>query len=400
MSKIFDLQEKRARIWEQAKAFLDEKQKAGDILSAEDAAAYEKMESDVVSLGREIERLQKQSAIDLELSKPTSSAIVASPEKTAKKSGGRFGDEYAPAFWNAMRGIEMAGIRNALKVGADPNGGYLVPDEFEHTLVQRLHEENILRSIAKVIQTDSGERKIPVVASEGTAAWTDEEAEYTESSTTFSQVSLGAHKLGTLIKVSEELLNDSAFDLESYIAQEFARRIGNAEEEAFLTGAGTDRPSGILNDTSGASAGTTAAGASDITFDDLIDLYYSLKEPYRKSAVFLMNESTVKAVRKLKDSNGQYIWQPSLTAGTPDRILNCPVYTSGYMPEIAAGRKSVLFGDFSYYWIADRQGRTFKRLNELYAVTGQVGFLGSQRVDAKVILPEAIKTLVQSGTNK
>ena len=89
-------------------------------------------------------------------------------------------------------------------------------------------------------------------------------------------------------------------------------------------------------------------------------------------------------------------WQPSVSADVPDKILNCPVVTSRYMPQIAADAKTVLFGDFSYYWIADRQGRTFKRLNELYAVTGQVGFLGSQRVDAKIVLPEAIKTLKQA----
>lgn len=231
------------------------------------------------------------------------------------------------------------------------------------------------------------------MASEGTAAWLDEEAAYTESNTRFSQVSLAAHKLGTLIKVSEELLNDSAFDLMAYLSDEFGRRLGNAEEQAFLTGTGTNQPTGILTDTNGTSAGSTAAKTDTLTFDDLIDLFYSLKAPYRQNAVFLMSDDTVKTIRKLKDKNDQYVWQPSVQAGQPDRILNCPVYTSPYMPNLAAGNKPILFGDFNYYWIADRQGRTFKRLNKLYAVTGQVGFLGSQRVDAKVILPAAIKNL-------
>ena len=182
----------------------------------------------------------------------------------------------------------------------------------------------------------------------------------------------------------------------SYLSDEFGRRLGNAEEQAFLTGTGTGQPTGILTDTNGASAGSTAAKADTLTFDDLIDLFYSLKAPYRQNAVFLMNDDTVKAIRKMKDKNDQYIWQPSVQAGQPDRILNCPVYTSPFMPTMAASNKPVLFGDFNYYWIADRQGRTFKRLNELYAVTGQVGFLGSQRVDAKVILPEAIKTLAMA----
>ena len=108
-----------------------------------------------------------------------------------------------------------------------------------------------------------------------------------------------------------------------------------------------------------------------------------------------MNDATVSALRKLKDSTGQYLWQPSLMAGMPDTLLGRPVKTSAYMPVIAAGAKTIAFGDFSYYWIADRQGRSFKRLNELYAATGQVGFLASQRVDGKLILPEAIKVLAQ-----
>lgn len=390
MNKIIELQEKRAKIWKQAKDFLDERQAKSDILSAEDNATYERMEKDVVDLGKEIDRLNKQAAIDNELNQPTTNAIVGAPT-LGKESGAK--DQYDQSFWNMMRGNVSANVMNALKEGSDSDGGYLVPDEFENQLIQKLHQENVLRSISHVIQTSSGDHKIPVVASEGTASWLDEEAAYTESNSSFGQVTLGAHKLGTLIKVSDELLNDSAFDLTNYISTEFARRLGDSEEEAFLTGNGTGRPTGILNDSNGAKDGVTAAAADAITFDELIDLFYSLKEPYRKNAVFLMNDSTVKAVRKLKDQNGQYIWQPSVQLGTPDTILNRPVFTSQYMPTLSAGNKIALFGDFSYYWIADRQGRTFKRLNELYAVNGQVGFLGSQRVDAKTILPEALTTL-------
>ena len=128
-----------------------------------------------------------------------------------------------------------------------------------------------------------------------------------------------------------------------------------------------------------------------------MDLFYSLRTSYRRNAVFIMNDATVKALRKLKTTGGgDYIWQPSVTAGTPDTILNRPVYTSGFMPTLAAGAKTVLFGDLNYYWVADREGRSFKRLNELYAPTGQVGFLASQRVDGKLILPEAVKVLQQA----
>lgn len=263
----------------------------------------------------------------------------------------------------------------------------------EHTLIEALEEQNIFRQLAHVISTSSGDRKIPVVASKGTAAWIDEEAAYPESDDSFGQVSIGAYKLATMIKVSEELLNDSVFDVPSYIAREFARRIGAAEEEAFFTGDGSGKPLGILAATGGAGTGVTAASATALSFDEVMDLYYSLRAPYRRSSVFIMNDSTVKLLRKLKNGNGDYIWQPSVTANTPDTILNRPVYTSSYMPAAEAGAKAILFGDLGYYWVADREGRSFKRLNELYATTGQVGFLASQRVDGKLILPEAVKVL-------
>ncbi len=289
----------------------------------------------------------------------------------------------------------MPQVVDALRIGADTEGGYLVPDEYERTLVEALEEENIFRGLAHIIRTASGERKIPVVATKGTASWIEEGGAFPESDDTFGQVTIGAYKLGTIIKVSEELLNDSVFDLESYIAREFARRIGTKEEEAFFTGDGTGKSLGVLADKGGAEVGVTAASATGITADELLDLYYSLFSSYRKKAVWVVNDSTIKAIRKLKDNNGQYLWQPGLIANAPDTILGRPVNTSAFMPSIAAGAKSIIFGDFNYYWIADRQGRTFKRLNELFATTGQVGFLAFQRVDGKLILPEALKVLKQ-----
>ncbi len=394
-----ELREKRNAVWERAKNFLDTHRNENGLLSAEDDATYEKMEKEIADYGKEIARLERQSALDAQLSQPISTPITSKPiavvenEKTGKAS-----DNYRKNFWNAMRQKNpLPETVNALQIGTDSEGGYLCPDEYEKTLVAALEEENIFRKLAKVIQTSSGDKKIPVVATKGTASWIDEEGAFEESDDSFGLLSIGAYKLGTMIKVSEELLNDSVFDLENYITNEFARRIGNKEEEAFLNGDGVGKPLGILASTGGAETGVTAASATAITADELIDLFYSLRAPYRKGATWIMNDLTVKAIRKLKDGNGQYLWQPSLTAGTPDMILGHALNTSTYMPELGAGAKSILFGDYSYYWIADRQGRSFKRLNELYAATGQVGFLASQRVDGKLILPEAIKVLAMKG---
>ena len=400
MSKILELREKRAKAWDAAKQFLDAKRGADGMLSEEDTATYDKMEQDVMNLGKEIERLERQAAIDAELSKATSTPLTGKPGakmgKDEVEKTGRASVEYKGSFWNAMRvKAPMPSVLNALQEGTDSEGGYLVPDEFERTLVEALEEENVFRTLAHVIKTSSGDRKIPVVASKGTASWVDEEGAYTESDDAFSQVSIGAYKLGTMIKVSEELLADSVFDLEAYISKEFARRIGAREEESFFNGDGKGKPLGILAAAGGAEVGVTAASATAITADEVIDLFYSLKAPYRKNAVWVLNDATVKQIRKLKDSTGQYLWQPSLVAGTPDTILGRPVKTSAFMPTTAAGAKTIAFGDFKYYWIADRQGRTFKKLSELYAANGQVGFMGTQRVDGKLILPEAIKVLQQ-----
>lgn len=398
MKTIAELRDSRAKLWSAMESFLDTHANDKGVLSAEDDATYNKMEKELEDLTTEIKRRERKEAIEAELNKPVATPLTGKPmsatvdgEKTGRASKG-----YKANFWNAMRKkVVSPDVMNALQIGTDTEGGYLVPDEYEHTLVEALEEENIFRKIANVISTASGDRKIPVVATKGTASWVDEEGQITESDDAFSQVSIGAYKLGTLIKVSEELLNDSVFDLESYISKEFARRIGSKEEDAFFNGDGTGKPLGIFAATGGAEVGVTTANATAITADELIDLYYSLKAPYRKNAVWVLNDSTVKAIRKLKDNNGNYLWQPAITAGTPDTILGRPVLTSSYVPEIKAGAKTVAFGDFKYYWIADRAGRNFKKLTELYAATGQVGFVATQRVDGKLILPEAIKVLVQ-----
>ena len=394
MNNILTLREKRAKLWDSAKAFLDSRRSETGLLSAEDTTTYEKMEIDVVNLGKEIERLERQAVMDLELAKPTTAAITHRPsqQQDAEKTG-RASNEYKAAFWKAMKNKTAFEVQNALQVGTDSEGGYLVPDEFERTLIEALQEENIFRQLATLITTSSGDRKIPVVASKGTASWVDEEGAIPESDDAFGQVSIGAYKLATMIKVSEELISDSVFNLEQYIAKEFGRRIGSKEEEAFFIGDGTGKPTGIFNATGGAGVGITAASATALTIDEIMDLFYSLKAPYRKNAAFVTNDTTVKVIRKLKDGNGQYLWQPSVTAGQPDTLLNRPLKTSAYVPGIAAAAKVVAFGDFGYYWVADRQGRSFQRLNELYAATGQVGFKATQRVDGKLILAEAIKVL-------
>ena len=387
---VNELRAMRAKAWETAKNFLDSHRGETGILSDEDTKTYEEMEAKIVNLGKEIERQEKMDAMEREMAMPVNTPITSKPENTKmEEKKGRASAAYKKAFWNGMRS-KYASVSNVLSEGTDSEGGYLVPDEYENTLVQALEGENVIRGRSHVITTSNGTHKIPVVASKGEASWIDENGAYPEDDDTFAQVNIDAHKIGTIIKVSEELLNDSAFNLESYFAQEFGRRIGTKEEEAFINGNGSSKPTGIL---ASAEVGVTTASDKAITADELIDLFYSLKGVYRRNAVWVLNDTTVKAIRKLKDENGQYIWQPALKDGDHDTLLGRPILTTGAMPEIAADAKPVIFGDLSYYWIGDRQGVTFKRLNERYADMGQVGFLASKRVDGKLVLPEAIKVL-------
>ena len=395
MSKILDMRQKRSDIWDKAKAFLDAKTGENGLMSAEDTAEYERMEQEVVDLGHAIEREERAAELEREMNAPVSPNLASRPEQQRETKKGVASDTYRDAFWKHMRDQERrnAELRNALQVGELSEGGYTVPDEFEHTLVQALEEENIMRGLVHVITTSSGDRKIPLVTSKGAASWVEEEAAIPESDDAFGQITLSAHKVGSMIRISEELLHDSAFDLAAYITGEFARRVGAAEEEAIITGNGTHKPTGLLHATLGAETGVTAAAVAAITADELIDLQHSLKSGYRRKAAYIMNDATIKLLRKLKDGNGQFLWQPGLLLGQPDTLLNQKVLTSNYMPLPAAGNKAILYGDYNYYWLADREGRSLQRLNELYAANDQIGFKITQRVDGRLILREAVKCL-------
>ena len=397
MNQILAMREKRAGLWEAAKKFRDAHIGEDGTMNTEDAAIYDRMVDDVDRMKKEIDRLERQDAIENEMNQPTSRALVGKPEQANAPTHPQKetqSAEYKNAFWNVLRmkGVTRE-VMDALQVGELTEGGYTVPDEFEHQLIEALQEENIMRNLVHVITTASGDRKIPLVTSYGTASWIEEEQQITESDVAFGQITLGAHKLATAIRISQELLQDSAFDMAGFIAHEFQRRAGAAEEEAILAGDGSHKPIGLLHDTLGAETGVTTASSTAITAEELIDLQHSLKSGYRRKAAFIMNDSTIKAVRKLKDGQGQYLWQPSIREGVPDMLLNTRIYMSNYMPQVEAGKKVILFGDYSYYWLADRAGRTLQRLNELYAMTDQIGFKLTERLDGRLILPEAVKVL-------
>lgn len=382
---ILELREKRNKAWEAAKAFLESHRTEKGTLTAEDDATYTQMEQEINDLGKEIARLERQEALEAELNRPVNQPLTSKPGSRGEEPKmGRASDEYRKAMLDAFRS-NFKRVSNILQEGVDADGGYLVPEEYDRRLIDTLSEENIMRRLATIITT-SGEHKINIAATKPAASWIEEGGALTFGDATFSQILLDAHKLHVAIKVTEELLYDNAFNLEGYILDQFGKALGNAEEDAFLNGDGTGKPLGLFAATGGGTVAGTLTAA--IKSDDMLDLVYALKRPYRKKASFIMNDKTLSSLRKLKDNNGAYIWQPSYQAGEPDRVLGYAVHTSAYAPEDA-----IAFGDYKYYNIGDRGTRSFAELRELFAGNGMIGYVAKERVDGKLILPEAVQIL-------
>lgn len=386
--KLQQLIEQRAKAWEAAKAFVDSHQKENGTLSAEDTATYEKMEAEITDLTAAIDRERRAEEREAELSKPVNTPLTTKPGKASDEEvkTGRASDEYRKAMLTALRS-NFRQVSNVLQEGVDADGGFLVPEEYDRRLIDVLDEENIMRGLATKITT-SGEHKINIAATKPAASWIEEGGALSFGDATFDQIILDAYKLHVAIKVTEELLYDNAFGLENYIINQFGKAIGNAEEDAFLNGDGNGKPTGLFHATKGGQIAATTATQEKIAADELIDLVYALKRPYRKNASFILNDKTLSQIRTLKDNNGAYIWQPSYQAGEPDRLLGYAMHTSAYAPTDA-----VAFGDYKYYNIGDRGTRSFAELKELFAGNGMIGFVAKERVDGKLILPEAVQIL-------
>ncbi len=389
---IQELMNKRAVAWQAAKDFVNNHRNENGLMEAADRETYDKMEKEISDYTREIERMQREEAMDRELSKPVATPIVEKPKvmEDEEPVSFRARKEYKDAMISALRS-NFRNVSNVLQEGVDADGGYLVPEELDRKLVEKLNEENIFRGFADIITT-GGERKINIADGDPAASWIEEGGALVFSDAKFKQITLDAHKLHVAIKVTEELLYDNVFNLESYIVKKFAQALSNAEEDAFLNGNGTGKPVGIFDATDGGTIAEVLNTAS-IKTDDLLNLIYDLKRPYRKKARFIMNDKTIGAIRKLKDNNGAYLWQPSVQAGEPDKILGYPVHTSAFCPQMEAGKPFIAFGDFSYYKIGDRGTRSFAELKELFAGNGMVAFVAKERVDGKLTLPEAIQIM-------
>ncbi|RNC77313.1 phage major capsid protein [Piscirickettsiaceae bacterium NZ-RLO2] len=392
MPDIYELAQQRAEVINKQRAMLDHAESESRGFTDEEDGQYNDLNTQQLNIKNRIAKAEEVEAQERELNALRSEPLragVQSPTEN-KATNPLATEEYEKNFFAYMRGQNSGvDIRAGQVEGTDNKGGYLVPTKLQTTLIEALEEQTVMRQMCRIIQTSST-TDLPMADTYGAATWTGEAVAHTPTDDTFKKKSIKAYKLSRMLKISDELLADSAINIRAHIAYSFGRSFGEAQEKAFLTGDGTGKPNGLLNV---APTGVTAAAPTSITLDNILDLRSSVKAAYRRKASYLMHDSTYGSLLKMKDGNGQYIIQPDFKSGEGDLLRGKRVNTSDFMDTLAAGKCAALFGDFSNFIIADRGGISLRRLNELYAATGEVGYLMWLRVDALLLETDAIKQL-------
>lgn len=401
MKILAELKQQRGKVAVAMKSIVESAdEKTG--LTADQQSEWNKLNDEYNNLGTQIETAQQQDKINAEMDK--FQAAGRDNLDNADKANGNplASEEYLDALSSFVRGdatvAQMATLKKVNNTittdgaGGSTSSGYAIPVSWRDSLIELLADNNVVRQMATVMRTDSTVN-IPIVDDFGVAAYVGETNAYPASDISGANKQLKAHKIGRILKISEEALMDSAYDLVSLIGRGFQRSFGEFEENEFINGtvaAGKIR--GILVD---AQAGVTTAAVGAVSYDDMVKLKHSVREIYRNRPGFqmLVSDDLVAKLMLLKDADGRPIWQPSLQAGEPDRFLGVPYRTSTKMPGVATGNKAVAIGDFSYYEIADRGEIGLQRLDERYADEGLVGFKMYKRTDGILTVNEAIKTL-------
>lgn len=280
----------------------------------------------------------------------------------------------------------------SLRVADDTSGGYLAPAEFSAEIDKNVVQFSPVRLAARVGQTSAGSVIIPRRTGKPTGYWVGETETRTETGSTYGQAEIPVDEIACYVDVSNKLLEDAAVDINGEVAFDLAEEFGRLEGAAFVGGDGVKKPLGFMSD---ANVGYTAGGhASGILPEGMIDLFYALAPFYRQRATWMMNGSTLAAIRKITDGQGQYIWQPGLTAGQPETILGRPVVEAVDMPDVAANAYPIVFGDFATaYRIYDRVGMSILRDPYTQATSGLTRFHARKRVGGRIVRTEALRKL-------
>ena len=397
MATVKELLEKRANVWEQAKALIDKAEAEGRDFTAEEQSQYEKMMNDMDELASRAKRLEQKTRFEAQMSEPINEPIKMTPSGIKEEKG----NNLMPAFRSFLKdGIIRPELRALQVTGTDSSdvgamGGYMVPPEqFIAELIKELDNAVFIRKLATVIPVRTSDSLgSPVLTNDmDDAEWTTEITNLTDTDTmSFGKRELEPKQLAKMIKVSMKLLRTSAIPVESLVIDRLAYKFAVTEEKAFLTGDGNGRPLGLFKaDSNGISTNRDVESPGKITADSLIEAKYKINIQHRGNAQWIFHRDLVKEIAKLKDSNDQYLWRPGLALGQPDTLLNLPVNESEFAPnDVAADKYVGILGDFKYYWIAELMGMEIQRLSELFAPSSQVGFIGRMWVDGAPVLESA-----------
>jgi HK97 family phage major capsid protein len=393
--KIGDLLEERAKLVTEQREVLDTAEMEKRDLTAEDRQAYDQRGERITELEGDIRRYKDQQKAEDAFASRDGGPSPDDPEREAETAErGRDSDEYRDAFNAYARGQELTEeMRSTLNIGTDAEGGFAVPEHWT-SLHESLREAGTIRELAMVIQTeDGGALHVPMEKEGGEASApgiVDEEEAVPDDADELAEVVLNAYKFARMTKASEEMVQDAIFDVAGYVGMRLGFQLGRATNAKYVNGDGAGEPQGLF---AGATVADTLASKTGIAADEIIDLAFSVIAPYRKNGVYIATDSTIAAIRKIKDENGQYMWQPSLQAGTPDVLNGYPLHADPDVSALGTKEKRVIgFGDVKRaYLIRDALGVVIKFLDQRFADNDQVAWRGKLRTDGKLIDKAAFK---------
>lgn len=393
MAKLQELLEKRASLANQARELLDSAERENRELTQEDTAQFERLMADVDRIKESVDREERMGRLETDMESRTN--VFSKPQPNQKDTFNQ--DEYRKAFksW-AQYGFDgLTGEQRALMAEARAQsaisgsaGGFTVPEGFYNQLIGAMKAFGGVREAGPTVLSTASGNNLPIPTVDDTSnvgAILAENATAAQQDVSFGQKTLGAYKYTSkVILVPFELMQDSAFDMEAFLAAKLAERIGRITNTHFTIGTGTGQPQGVVTGATQGVVGPTGQ-ATAITYENLIDLQHSVNRVYRQNAKFMLNDKTLKVIRKLKDSDGNFLWQPSIQLGNPDRVLGFSYIINDDIAEMAANAKSILFGDFSNYFVRDVQAVELYRIVDKYIESGQVGFVAFSRHDGALI---------------
>ncbi|MGR3220863.1 MAG: phage major capsid protein [Candidatus Anammoxibacter sp.] len=385
------LREERSELVTEARLIAELAEKEEKELSADDSQKIDDLLEKSLELEKTISRNDRINTLSTEqeeklLEEAEDNKNTPDEEKDNVKA-------YHDAFWKyqkvGVKGMKQEELEllstRAQQTTTDTAGGFLIEPEFSKKLEIALLEFGGMREVAEIFTTSTGVT-IPyptVNSTSNKGEWLTEGSAVAEKDEVFASTDFEAWTASSkLVKVSRQLLQDSFFDLPSFLLDRLVERIGRLTNEDYTTGSGSSQPHGVITD---AATGKTAASATAITMNEMFDLKHSVDPAYRKNGRWMFNDTTLKVLSQLKDSDGRYLWQPNVQEGTASLLLGHPYTINSEIADIGASNKPVAFGDFKKYKIRDVLGFTLLRLEELYAAKLEVGFIGFLRTDGKLL---------------